>query len=65
MQALPYPAIKGEEGAAIRAVESRIFADASFSPSEKIVNSIRRKAQSPRISAKAGTPASWPSLLRR
>jgi hypothetical protein len=36
MQALPYPAIKGEEGAAIRAVESRIFADASFSPSEKI-----------------------------
>jgi hypothetical protein len=35
MQALPYPAIKGEEGAAIRAVESRILPTLP-SPSEKI-----------------------------
>lgn len=44
MQALPYPAIKGEEGAAIRAVQDQISADPAFSAADKALQSIAAKA---------------------
>ncbi|WP_425994576.1 glycoside hydrolase family 5 protein [Afipia sp. DC4300-2b1] len=44
MQALPYPAIKGEESSAIRAVQDRIAADPAFSAADKARQSIAAKA---------------------
>lgn len=44
MRALPYPAIKEEEGAAIRAVQDRIAADAAFSAADRGQQSIMAKA---------------------
>ncbi|MFX8585759.1 hypothetical protein ABTM35_19865, partial [Acinetobacter baumannii] len=44
MQALPYPAIRGEESAAIRIVQDRISADPAFSVADKSRQSIAAKA---------------------